>query len=195
VPKLSRTGTLDGSVFVNVADDALAGVLVKAVDDAALVSVPGASQSAILVSDDLERDEVVPRACTIEVVEARPRCARRAIDNATGGVSQGFVLADVPESLAHALADCMREGVFISARAIAVAARFPRLSVRQDEVLARIAQGESLPSICRALNMAPTTAKRDVRVVERRLGVSGRADLAAAAVALGFPPRRARHKR
>jgi len=152
------------------------------------VTVEEPSVSAVLVTDDVVRDRDVVRARAIEIVAPRPRSALRAIANVVTGESQGIVLSDAPQSLCAALS-LADDDVLIAQGVVSLSKRFPSLSARQDSILALIAQGRSTPSICRRLNISATCAKREIQIVASLLGVSGRVDLAAKAVALGFPAR------
>ena len=184
-------------VFLSILDVALAiafRAAIAAIAAAAWVVVDEPSVSAVLVSDDLVRDAHIPRARVIEVVAPLPRCASRAMGNVASGVSQGAVLSDAPDSLAAVLLVGDHD-MLISRRLVSIAGQFPSLTVRQDSVLEQVALGRSTPAICDALIISPTSAKRELRLIRRQLGVSDRADLAATAIDLGFPPRRVNRDR
>ncbi|MEO8697917.1 MAG: helix-turn-helix transcriptional regulator, partial [Acidimicrobiales bacterium] len=180
-------------VFVSVGDVALAlvvrAVIAAAVTGGWVVVADYPSEATVLVSDDIERDRALTRRRVIEVVSPFPRCASRAVAHLNAGESQGAILADWPASLATALAVDERE-VLYSARLVALAKNFPGLTEREDAILALVAQGRSTAWISESLNLSVTSAKREIKTIQRRLQALDRPDLAARAVALGFPARR-----
>lgn len=185
-PQMSLPAPLDGSVFLNVAGGVLARALRTAVESVALLVAAGPSASVILVSDDLVRDENLLRARAIEVVAPRARWAKRAIDNVKARASVGVVLTDEAEMLSAALFACMNEGAFIPTRAFDLAEQLPLLSERQDEVLTRLALGDSNREIVDSLHVSRALVNREIQAIEQLLGVSGRAALMGAAFELGF---------
>jgi two-component system nitrate/nitrite response regulator NarL len=64
--------------------------------------------------------------------------------------------------------------------------RRPVLSPREQEVLRRIAEGDSAPQIARQLHLSPSTVKTHLQSLYEKLGVSDRAAAVAAAMRAGL---------
>jgi DNA-binding NarL/FixJ family response regulator len=67
------------------------------------------------------------------------------------------------------------------------AAAVPRLTARQQAVLAQMVQGKSNKAICRALGLAEPTVKNHVTAILKALGVSNRTEAVIAAARLSSP--------
>jgi DNA-binding CsgD family transcriptional regulator len=183
-------GPVGNHVYLRVSELTLARVLRIAIVSEGFLVADEPVEFGVLVTDDLHRDDRVLYARVIEVAAPFARTAARVVHNVRTVRSHAVVLADEPHVVGPALSACVRGGVFISDRALAMGNSFPALSARHDQVLGLIAQGEWTQSIWRKLNLSEASVKRDIHALEQQLGVYGRADLAAKAMALGFPPRR-----
>lgn len=187
-PSVGRRARPRQSVFVHVVDRVLDASLRGAVALLPHRPVNAASKAAILVSDDLSRDLLLPRLYAIEVVRPRPRFAARAVESLLAQRSQGIVLADDPPSIDAVLAACSLGVVGATPRVLELMNQYPPFEPRQETVLGFIAQGTSTESIGDELGVSMSTVKRDIAAIQELAGVSSRRALVGQAIMYGFSP-------
>jgi two-component system nitrate/nitrite response regulator NarL len=118
--------------------------------------------------------------------------AYAALESGAAGVLSK--LTEVPELLDAILAVARGETVIAAEAQSAIAAEIrlrakddrPVLSDREREILGRIAEGNSIPDMARAMHLSASTVKTHVENLYRKLGVSDRAAAVAVAMRRGL---------
>lgn len=140
-----------------------------------LVCAEGLATRLLYVDDELDR------AAAYELIE----------DGAAGILSRSTSTEQLREAiLAVAAGHEVLSSELVSALASEIRLRKaddrPILSAREREVLRRFAEGETIPTIARAIHLAPSTVKTHVGHLYEKLGVSDRAAAVAVAMRRGL---------
>jgi two-component system nitrate/nitrite response regulator NarL len=170
--------------------EALAAILVLA-PEIALVDVQMPELDGMQVIDAL-RQRDAPTRVLLLTGQLDNAVAYAALESGAAGVLSK--LTEVPELLDAILAVARGETVIAAEAQSAIAAEIrlrakddrPVLSDREREILGRIAEGNSIPDMARAMHLSASTVKTHVENLYRKLGVSDRAAAVAVAMRRGL---------
>ena len=176
-------------------EPAIPTVVVRAssVDRAQLIirSLPDAVRGTSHAGSLVITDDVFTEERAVIVVEARPALCAVALERLNDDERiLGVVTVEHATDLHDALRAIARGFVVASADVKVLAARSPRLTSRQLEVLRELLLARRNAAIAARLHVSETTVKRELHAIGKRFGATGRAEIAAVAHGLGFaaPP-------
>jgi DNA-binding CsgD family transcriptional regulator len=178
------TRTTTGIVHLDINDTTLRLALSFVAEDAGW-SRGAWDDATVVVSDQLHR-ATAERPIGILVVAPEPAACQAAVRAVALGWAGVLISADDPEQLPSALAAASSGFVLMPKRLVNAANQVPPLDDRLIRTLLLVAAHNSNGAIARAMHESESTAKRDVAVLMRLLGVRSRAGLAEAATRLGY---------
>ena len=188
-PLARRSGSHRGPLLVEAATPSLLPLIEAAAGSRGIVTsadqagLDDPNCSAIVV-------EIPPGSSPIRLIAGRKRTRRYPVlavtyDPATalramGAGASGVVFAEHEPAAVRAAIDALESDLLVFPKSILTQRRPPRLSLREQQVLALARAGLSNRSAANRLDLAESTVKTHLSSAYRKLGVSGRAEAVAA---------------